>query len=232
MFWIYNKETIMEKTLKNSLIKFVQKVAARLTSQFFAGLIVILPIVLSLTIIYFLLMKLDGILGPLMAKYIGFKIPGLGVITLIVGIWLIGFLSTNYLGKQFVKLYESIIVKIPVINTLFSAIKQISDNLFSHNKNSFKQAVIVRSPVFNSYCVGFLTSNEMAKLDARGKKTDVVHVFIPFTPPTSGFIVIVPKNEVILIDTPVEEALKVPVSIGVVHPKIYRAAKMPAGRKK
>jgi uncharacterized membrane protein len=211
--------------LKNSILKLMRTISARLTSQFFAGLIVILPLFLSIVIVIFLLKKLDGVLGPLMAKYIKTSIPGLGAITLILGIWLVGFLTTNYLGKQFVRLYESIIVKIPVINTLFSAIKQISDNLFSHNKNSFKQAVIVRSPVFNSYCIGFLTSNETARLNNRGKKTEMMHVFIPFTPPTSGFIVIVPKNELIAIDTPVEDALKVPVSIGVVHPKTYNAMK-------
>jgi uncharacterized membrane protein len=212
--------------VKNNFLKIMSKISARLTSQFFAGLIVILPLFLSIVIVIFLLKKLDGILGPLMAKYLGMSIPGLGAVSLILGIWLVGFLTTNYLGKQFVRLYESIIVRIPVINTLFSAIKQISDNLFSRNKNSFKQAVIVRSPVFNSYCIGFLTSNEAARMNNRGKKTEMMHVFIPFTPPTSGFIVIVPKNELIPIDTPVEEALKVPVSIGVVHPKTYNAMKL------
>jgi uncharacterized membrane protein len=212
--------------MKNNFLKFVNKVAARLTSQFFAGLIVILPLFLSIIIVLFLLQKLDGILGPLMAKYIKMSIPGLGAITLILGIWLVGFLTTNYLGKQFVKLYESVIIKIPVLSTIFSAIKQISDNLFSHNKNSFKQAVIVRSPVFNTYCIGFLTSAEAAKLNIKGKKTEMLHVFIPFTPPTSGFIVIVPKNEVLPIDTPVEDALKVPVSIGVVHPGSYNVIKL------
>lgn len=212
--------------MKNNILKFARKVMTRLTSQFFAGLIVILPLFFSIAIVIWLLKQLDHILGPLMAKYIGIMIPGLGAISLILGIWLVGFMTTNYLGKQFVRLYESIIVKIPVINTLFSAIKQISDNLFSHNKNSFKQAVIVRSPVFNSYCIGFLSSGEASKLNKRGKKTEMLHVFIPFTPPTSGFIVIVPKNEVIPIDTPVEDALKVPVSIGVVHPKIYNVTKL------
>jgi uncharacterized membrane protein len=218
--------------MKKNFIKFTKKVMARLTSQFFAGLIIILPLFLSIVIVIFLLKKLDGVLGPLMAKYIGMNIPGLGAISLIFGIWLVGFLTTNYLGKQFVRIYESIIVKIPVINTLFSAIKQISDNLFSHNKNSFKQAVIVRSPVFNSYCIGFLTSDESTKLKNSFKSTEMMHVFIPFTPPTSGFIVIVPKNEIILIDTPVEDALKVPVSIGVVHPKTYNVMKLlPKSRK-
>jgi uncharacterized membrane protein len=222
----------METALKNNFIKFIRKVVSSLSSQFFAGLIVILPLFCSVAIALFLLKKLDSILGPLMAKYIGMSIPGLGAISLILGIWLVGIITTNYLGRQFVRLYESIIVKIPVINTLFSAIKQISDNLFSHNKNSFKQAVLVRSPVFNSYCIGFLTSGEASRLNTRGKKTGILHVFIPFTPPTSGFIIMVPKNEVIPLDLPVEDALKVPVSIGVIHPKAYNAVNFFRGLKK
>ncbi|MCE5300666.1 MAG: DUF502 domain-containing protein [Spirochaetia bacterium] len=195
--------------------------SGKLASQFFAGLAVILPIGVTAFIVIFLFDKLDSILGPIFTKYLNVSIPGLGIIALLFLIWFAGVITTNYFGSRFVHLYESILSKTPMIKTVFGALKQISDNLFTNKGNSFKQVVLVRSPFYSLYCIGFLTSEEIVKFHSGKKRQDMVHVFIPFTPPASGFIVLVPKNDVVPIDIPVEDGLKVAISIGVIHPKEY-----------
>ncbi len=207
-------------------MKFLKKITSRLTSQFFAGLIVILPLFLSIVIIIFLLGKLDSILGPLMTKYIGVHIPGLGVITLVIGIWLIGFLTTNYLGKRIVILYESILNKIPIINTIFGGLKQLSDTVFSGKKRSFSSVVLINLRPIKMFAIGFLSDPESSTLKDGNTSKDLIHVFVPTTPnPTSGFIFLVPIKDVYPIDMSVEDGFKTVISLGVVHPKQYLAKK-------
>lgn len=219
--------------MRKDIIKLIRKISARLTSQFFAGLIVILPLFLSIIIIIFLLTKLDNILGPIMAKYIGMKIPGIGVITLVVGIWLIGFLTTNFLGKKIVGLYESVIHKIPILNTIFGGLKQISDTVFAENNQSFRTVVLVNLKPINMYAIGFLSDLETSKFKSKFGSKELIHVFVPTTPnPTSGFIFLFPVKDVLPVDVSVEDGFKAVISLGVIHPKDYLVKKMLSEKKK
>jgi len=212
--------------MKNNILKFIQKVTTKITSQFLAGLVVLLPLVISVIIILFLLDKLDNILGPFVAGYLGIDIPGLGFVTLLVVIWFIGLIATNFIGKKIISLYESIIHKIPIVNTIFGGLKQISDTIFSHNNQSFKQVIAINFPFYGIYVIGFITGSK--KLNTRIKsKEKIVQVFVPTAPnPTSGFLMLVPVKNVVPLKISVEEALKIVISMGVVQPKEYIKTKL------
>jgi len=161
-----------------------------------------------------------------MTRYIGVHIPGLGVIALIIGIWLIGFLTTNYLGKRIVGLYESLLHKIPIINTIFGGLKQISDTVFSGKKRSFSSVALINLRPIKMFAIGFLSDPESSKLKEGPSSKELIHVFVPTTPnPTSGFIFLVPVKNVYPIDMSVEDGFKTVISLGVVHPKEYLVKK-------
>ncbi|MEI7641390.1 MAG: DUF502 domain-containing protein [bacterium] len=193
------------------------------------GLIVLLPLSLTLYLSYIVFMWLDSILGTLLNKYLEeHYIKGLGLLMLVLFIWFTGLLTRNLIGKRFVQLYESFLHRVPILGNIFGTFKKISDTLLSGEKKSFKQVVLVLLPGMDIYSIGFLTTGEVVKLKARGKTTDILHVLIPTTPnPTSGFIVLVKKNNVIPVDMTVEEGLKAVISLGVLHPKTYTQTKIP-----
>jgi uncharacterized membrane protein len=196
--------------------------SASASRHFIAGLAVLLPLFLTFLILKFLLERLDSILGPIFTRYIGFSIPGLGLITLILLIWFAGVLTTNYLGKQFVKIYENIISKVPILNSVFSGIKQISDALFSSSKKTFSKTVVVEFPDSGIKVIGFLPSDDIVTYDKTGKKSDVYHVFIPNSPnPMSGFVILVDKKYVQILDTSVADGLKAIIAMGMYHPGSY-----------
>lgn len=193
-----------------------------LLKRFIAGLLVLLPLVLTYVIIKFLLTKLDSIIGPLLVRYLGINIPGLGLVTLIVFIWLTGLVTTNYIGKQFVLLYESLIRKIPILNTVFSGIKQISDAVFSSDNRAFSKVVVVDIPKTGIYMIGFLPSEETDIFSNKGRNTDVFHILIPASPnPASGFIILVERKNVHPIDMSIEDGFKAVISLGVFHLRKY-----------
>lgn len=202
----------------------IGKVVKSIEQKFLAGLLVIIPLVLSIVIIYFLFVQFDSILGHIIRKYLGTHyIQGIGFILLIIIIWGVGLATTNYFGKQIVRFYESLIQKIPIINSIFSALKQLSGNLLSGKSKSFKEVVRVNFPFYGVSAIGFITSSETAIMEKRGKKTELVHVFVPTAPnPTSGFIILVPAENVEPLDISIEDGLKTVISMGVIHPLSYK----------
>lgn len=212
--------------MKNNILKFTQKVTTKITSQFLAGLVVILPLVISVIIIIFLLHKLDNILGPFVAGYLGINIPGLGLVALLTSIWFIGLVATNFIGKKFISLYESILHKIPIVNTIFGGLKQISDTIFSHNNQSFKQVVAINFPFYGVFVIGFITGSKILKSKLKSNEK-LIQVFVPTSPnPTSGFLMLVPVKNIVPLKISVEEALKIVISMGVVQPKEYLKTKL------
>lgn len=192
-------------------------------SRFVTGLLVIIPLFFSVAIVSWLLNKFDSILEPLVTYYIGVKVPGLGILLLVCLIWLIGLAAENYFGRQFVNFYESLLTRIPVLNFFFNAIKQISDSLLNSKKNTFQKVVLVRSWMKGTYIIGFITSDTVTKLKMRGKVLLGVHVITPTPPnPVSGFVMFTSAKNIIPLDMPIEDGLKLAVSMGVLHPKEYR----------
>ncbi|RMF98496.1 MAG: DUF502 domain-containing protein [Gammaproteobacteria bacterium] len=153
---------------------------------------------------------------------IGLRIPYLDVLlTLLLAIlvlYLTGLIAANILGRQLVGLWESILHRIPLVRTIYSATKKFAEVLFADTSQSFKKVLLIEYPRKGVYSLCFQTSTELEEIQAR-TNAEVICVFVPTTPnPTSGFIIMVPKNEVIELDMDVESALKMVVSLGVVVP--------------
>jgi len=212
---------------------FFKDITDLLLKRFIAGLLVLLPLALTYAIFKFLISRLDSIIGPFIARYLGIHIPGLGLVTLVILIWFTGLVTTNYVGKQFVHLYESVIQRIPILSTIFIGIKQISDAIFSSDKKAFSKVVVVDIPKTGIYMIGFLPSQEADIFSNRGKNTDVFHILIPASPnPTSGFLILAERKNVHPIDMSIEDGFKAVISLGVFHLRKYTvvefAEKFPA----
>ena len=156
----------------------------------------------------------------------GFDIPGAGVVLTLLIIFATGLLAANFIGQHLVRWWEKLLAKIPVVNSVYNSVKQVSDTLFSSSGNAFRQALLIEYPRKGSWTIAFLTgvpggdvTNHLAG--------DYVSVYVPTTPnPTSGFFLMLPRSEVVELDMAVDEALKYIISMGVVAPP--RRSKLPS----
>jgi len=155
---------------------------------------------------------------------IGFHIPGLGTILTLVIVFLTGLLTRNFIGKQVVHVWELLLHRIPVVSSIYSSVKQVSDTLFSSSGNAFRKAMLVQYPRQGSWTIAFLTG--VPGGDVKNHLTgDYISVYVPTTPnPTSGFFLMMPRADAIELDMSVDEALKYIVSMGVVSPEYVVAA--------
>ena len=190
----------------------------------FTGLIVLIPLVLTLWVIYSLAHFLDQVVLFLPYKYqpnqlVGFNIPGVGVILTMASIFLVGLIANNFFGKRFISLYEIILDKLPFVKSIYGGIKQVSDTLFSNNSNAFSKAVLIEFPDAKNYTFAFITGETDERI-SKILKGKYVNVYVPTTPnPTSGYTLMVPRNKIKEIDVSVDQALKYVISMGVVPPK-------------
>jgi len=194
-----------------------------LRKYFISGLIVFLPVALTIYLFVIALNFADGLLGkflePYFYKNFGFYFHGLGIILGVYLIVFIGFIVTNFLGKQVYGFFERILQKLPFFKQVYPALKEIAIFLFSRDQmSSFKQVVIIEYPRNGIYSLGFLTNNTASRISDYTKK-ELCNVFIPSSPgPLTGFAVMVPKKDLIITDLTIEEAFKFIASGGVVNP--------------
>ena len=200
----------------------------RIRGYFLTGLLVLSPIVLTIFIFYWLFTRIDGLLrqyvSELLFKAIGVdfinrSIPGIGVLSILILIILTGAIARNYFGNRILSLGSQIVSRIPIINRIYITLQQISEAFFSERSEVFKRAVLIEYPRKGIYSIGFITQDTRGVVQTSLKK-DVVSVFLPTTPnPTSGYLLFVPKTDVIELSTTVEEALKLVISGGSIIPK-------------
>ncbi|SEK95134.1 Uncharacterized membrane protein [Ectothiorhodospira marina] len=189
-----------------------------------AGLLVWVPLVATAAIIKFILDMMDRTLlllppGWRPETLLGFTIPGFGVVMALVIVFATGLVVANLLGRKLVELWEAILARIPLVNTIYSAIKQVMETLLGAGGESFRKVLLVEYPRKGIWTLGFQTGAGVGEVQARTDK-DVVSVFVPTTPnPTSGFIILVPRDEVVVLDMTVEDGLKFVMSLGVVVPR-------------
>jgi len=194
--------------------------AARLRNYFITGIIVLVPLGFTLYLTIFLVSVSSKLIPEEINpnSYLPFSIPGLEIALSIIFITLIGFISLSYIGKRTLKLINDLLKKIPFLRTIYSAIGQMTES-FASKKGKKKSVVLVQYPSKGSWAVGFATKDNKGEIS---KKTNdkLVNVFIPTTPnPTSGFLLMFPKKEVIYLDMSFEEASKFIVSAGTSIPK-------------
>ena len=190
---------------------------------FITGLLILVPLAITVWVLNLVIGTLDQSLLLVPARFrptslFGFDIPGLGTILTIVIVFLTGLLTNNLVGNYVVKLWEKLLQRIPIVNSLYSSVKQVSDTLFSSSGNAFRKAVLVPYPHQNSWTIAFLTG--VPGGDAANHLVgDYVSVYVPTTPnPTSGFFLMMKRSDVVELDMSVDAALKYIVSMGVVAP--------------
>jgi len=187
------------------------------------GLLVWLPIVVTLLLFRFLITLMDQTLILLPSSVrpeslIGFTLPGLGLILTVLVLLVTGIFAANIVGRSMVNFGEKIFKRIPVVRSVYTASKNFAEIVFSDTGQSFKKVLLIQYPRKGLYSLAFQTSTSLGEVQKR-TGSDVVCTFVPTTPnPTSGFIIIVPKEDVIELDMEVDEAFKMIVSLGVVVP--------------
>ena len=193
---------------------------------FITGLLILVPLAITLWVLNLIVGTMDQSLLLLPERWrpeavFGFAIPGLGTILTLLIILLTGLVTRNFIGNRVVALWESVLNRIPVFNTIYSSVKQVSDTLFSSSGNAFRKALLVQYPRQGSWTIAFMTG--VPGGDVRNHLTgDYVSVYVPTTPnPTSGFFLMVPRADTIELDMNVDAALKYIVSMGVVTPEYF-----------
>ena len=192
----------------------------RLRNYFLAGIVVLVPIGFTLYLTIFLISISSKLvpddINP--NNYLPFSIPGLEIIVSILFITLIGGLSLSFIGKKILNFINDLLKKIPFLRTIYSAIGQMTET-FTDRKKSKKSVVLVEYPRKGSWAVGFATKDNKGEITNKTNKK-LVNVFVPTTPnPTSGFLLMFPKDEIIYLDMSFEEASKFIVSAGTSNPK-------------
>ena len=199
---------IKNKKKKSSFI-------AKLRNYFFTGIIVLVPIRVTLYLTIFLISISSNLIPEEINpnNYLPFSIPGLEILLSIIFITIIGGLSLSFIGKKILQLINDLLKKIPVLRTIYSAIGQMTDS-FANKKGGKKSVVLVEYPRKGSWAIGFATKDNKGEISKKTNKK-LVNVFVPTTPnPTSGFLLMFPKDEVIYLDMSFEEASKFIVSAG------------------
>tara|TARA_S200000501_G_scaffold374800_1_gene425195 strand:+ start:752 stop:1372 length:621 start_codon:yes stop_codon:yes gene_type:complete len=206
----------MSKTLKKK-----RSFLARLRNYFITGIVVLVPIGITLYLTKFFISVSSNLIPKEINpnSYLPFSIPGLEILLSIIFITIIGWLSLSFIGKKILQLVNETLKRIPILRTIYSAIGQMTESL-APKKGNKKSVVIVEYPRKGSWAVGFATKDNKGEISKK-TKTDLVNVFVPTTPnPTSGFLLMFPKNEIIYLDMGFEEASKFIVSAGTSNPKI------------
>ena len=196
-----------------------RSIFARIRNYFIAGVVVLIPIGITVYLTIFLVSVSSKILPKEINPnhYLPYDIPGVEILTAVVFIAFIGWLSLSFLGKKLLSLFNNILKKIPILRTIYSAIVQMTETFAKSDKEK-KNVVLVEYPRKGSWAVGFATKENTGEITKKVNKR-LINVFVPTTPnPTSGFLLMFPENEVIYLDLTFEEASKFIVSAGTSNP--------------
>ena len=202
---------------------------------FITGLLIWVPIGITLWVLDLVVTTMDLSLSLLPSTWqpvavFGRHLPGIGAILTLMVIFVTGLLATNFLGQRLVKIWEGLLSRIPIVRTIYSSVKQVSDTLLSPQGNAFRKALLVEYPRQGSWTIGFMTGTPAEEVRRRvtasapidadaGAGAEMVSIYVPTTPnPTSGFFLMMRREDTIELDMSVDEALKYIVSMGVVSP--------------
>lgn len=218
---------------------------ARLRANFITGLVVIAPVGLTIWLIWSVVGWIDGFVLPLVPqKYqpdrmlqnffgldpaMQINIRGIGVVIFLMFTIIVGWMAKGLIGRSLIRFAESLVERTPVVRSIYSGIKQISETVFAQSDRSFEKACVIEYPRKGIWAIGFISTNTKGEIAARGNDgRPMLSIFLPTTPnPTSGFLLFVPQEDVIELDMTVEEAAKLVISAGLVYPNGTDPAKPP-----
>ncbi len=198
----------------------MQIVRSHFKRYLLAGLLLWTPIAITIWVITWVFDALDNVLPVALRSEVlfGVHVPGFGVLVVVLFILVTGFLAANLIGQKLVEVWEGVMRRIPLVRSIYSSVKQVSDTILSPNGQAFRQAVLVQYPRHGSWTIGFLTGTPSAEV-ASHLPADCVSIYVPTTPnPTSGFFLMMPRTEVVELSIGVDAALKYVVSMGTVPP--------------
>lgn len=197
----------------------------RARANFLTGLVVVAPVVLTIYLTWAIITFIDAQIVPLVpsiynpSTYLEIDIPGFGVIVFLIFTALIGTLARKVFGRQMIRWGEGLIDRTPIIRSIYTAIKQIAETVFSQSKSSFKEACLVEYPRRGIWAIAFVSTDAKGEVPEKAGGSEMISVFLPTTPnPTSGFLLFVPKEDVRILDMSVEDAAKLVISAGLVVP--------------
>lgn len=194
---------------------------ARLRNYFITGIVVLIPIGLTLYLTKFIIDFSSKLLPTELNPnyYLPFKIPGLEIIVTVIFITIIGGLSLSFIGKKFLQIFNDLLKRIPILRTIYSAIGQLTETFAPQGRSQKKSVVLVEYPRKGIWAVGFATKDNEGEISEK-TESELVNVFVPTTPnPTSGFLLMFPKNEIKYLDMSFEEASRFIVSAGTSEKK-------------
>ena len=213
-----------------------RSLVARLRASFLTGLVVIAPVGLTIWLIWSVVGWIDGFVLPLVPKayhpdrllqdFLGlapsmqFNVRGLGVVIFLIFTVMVGWAAKGLIGRSMIRFAESLVERTPVVRTIYSGIKQISETIFAQSERSFETACLIEYPRRGIWALGFISTEAKGEVLARTNAGgEMLSVFLPTTPnPTSGFLLFLPREDVIELDMSVEDAAKLVISAGLVYP--------------
>ncbi|MGD2132902.1 MAG: DUF502 domain-containing protein [Maricaulaceae bacterium] len=200
-----------------------------LRNSFFTGIVVAAPITVTVWLVYTFINFADRTVKPLIPRaylpeeWLGFAIPGFGLIVAILVLTMLGALAANILGRSLLQVGERLVARVPFVRTIYGALKQLLESVFSQTEKSFKEVVMIQYPREGLWVVGFITTRARGEVKRRLGE-DYLGVFVPSTPnPTSGFIVWLPESDVVRLNMSVEDGANLIVSAGIVIPEEVQA---------
>jgi uncharacterized membrane protein len=208
---------------------------ARLRAYFLAGVLVTAPLAITFYIVWLIVSFVDDRVSGLLPQrynpetYLPFGIPGLGLVIAVAALILVGALTAGYVGRIVVRLSDAALARMPVVRSIYGATKQVFETVLAHKSTAFRQVCLVEYPRHGVWTLGFITGTTVGEVQER-TSDEVVNVFLPTTPnPTSGFLLFVPRRDIILLDMSIEDGIKMVISGGIVMPPETRTAQPPQG---
>ena len=218
------------------LIERKQRVGilSRLRTYFLTGLVVAAPVTITVVLVMWFVDFVDAWFTPMIPdryqpeRYLDFTVPGLGLIIAVVLLTILGALTANLFGRTLVNYGERLVGRMPLVRNIYSALKQIFETVLSQSQQSFREVALIEYPRRGVYSIAFVTTAAKGEVQARADE-EMVSVFLPTTPnPTSGFLLFVPRRDVITLEMSVEDAAKLVISAGLVAPEFdMETSKLP-----
>ncbi|MEX0319632.1 MAG: DUF502 domain-containing protein [Ruegeria sp.] len=199
---------------------------AGLRASFLTGIVVIAPVGLTVWLIWSVVGWIDGVVLPLvphqfrLEQYIGLNLRGVGVIFFLVFTVIVGWIAKGLIGRSLIHFAEGLVDRMPVVRSVYSGIKQISETVFAQTERSFEKACLIQYPRRGIWAIGFISTTAKGEVSERAETSgELMSVFVPTTPnPTSGFLLFFPAEDIILLDMSIEDAAKLVISAGLVYP--------------
>lgn len=219
-----------------------RSIAAALRNNFLTGLVVVAPVLITFYIIWGIITFVDSTIVPWVptvynpSTYIEYDVPGFGLFVFVVVTTVVGYFTKNLFGRQLVRTIESWVERMPIVRSIYNALKQIVETIFSQSASSFQKACLIEYPRKGLWSIAFVATRTTGEIPHRSGGQDLISVFLPSTPnPTTGFLLFVPAEDVILLDMTIEEAAKLVISAGLVVPptrdEVEAAARRERARK-